>query len=880
MNAVRVMDVITTHTNADFDALASMIAARKLYPDAMLVFPGGQEKNIRDFLLKSTLYVLDIHRARDIALNQIKRLILVDIRQASRIGKFASLCESGSCEIHVFDHHPPSPEDIRASHEVVRPYGSTTTILCEILAERGLEITPEEATVMMLGIYEDTGNLTFSSTTEKDFQAAAYLLSQGANLNIVADMAIKELTPQQVSMLYELIENAVTYTINTVDVMITKASSECYLGDFAVLVHKLKNMENADALFALASMDDRVYIVGRSRIKEVNVGEILAEFNGGGHATAASATVHTQTLSQVEQHLLKALHQKIRPIRTARDFMTAPVKTIDARESLQQASDMLTRYNINVLPVTEGKHLVGLISRQIVEKAKFHGLSNAPVREYMTSEFATVPPSASLAEIKQHIIDGNQRFLPVVSGKSITGAITRTDLLRVLHVDSPPASETEQQHGLVKKTTLKTLLAERLPRSMLTLLRDIGKTAADMGYTAYAVGGFVRDILLRYENYDIDIVIEGDGIAFARRFAEDRGMPLKIYRKFGTAVISQPDGGKIDIASSRLEYYEKPAALPKVEWSSIKHDLYRRDFTINTLAFCLAPDRFGELIDFFGARRDLKEKTIRVLHNLSFVEDPSRIYRAVRFEQRFDFHISKLTLQLIHNAVKLDLLSNLSGKRTFSEISLLLAEEKVSAVVKRLHELKLLRYIHPSIQYDTQLRALLKSTGEVLSWFNLLYLDNPCEKWFVYFLALIDRLNIDEAAALGKKFSIKKKYVQAIQAAKTEGNAILYRMARPPRLSNAELYEMLHELPIEVGLFLMAKTNRPTSKRYFSHYFTKLSSARIHVTGDDLIRLGIPPGRIYKKILNTVLQEVLNGRIQGKQEELTFIRQTYLKQPH
>ncbi|MCX8044531.1 MAG: CBS domain-containing protein [Desulfobacterota bacterium] len=873
------MDIITTHTNADFDALASMIAARKLYPDAVLVFPGGQEKNIRDFLLRSTLYVFDIHRARDISLDAVRRLILVDIRQSSRIGKFASLCSSNNCEVHVFDHHPPSADDIKASYEIIKPYGSTTTIMCEILAERNIDLTPEEATVMMLGIYEDTGNLTFSSTTHNDFQAAAYLLSHGANLNIVADMAVKELTADQVAMLNELIENAVTYTINTVDIMLTKATSEWYQGDFAVLVHKLKNMENVDVLFALAAMDDRVYIVGRSRIKEVNVGDVLAAFNGGGHATAASATVHARTLAQVEQELLSVLHKKIRPIRTARDIMTTPVKTIDAETPIGTAGEVLTRYNVNVLPVIDGKRLVGLISRQIVEKAKHHGLVTAPVRDYMVSEFATVPPSASLTEVTQQIIAGNQRFLPVVSGKNITGAITRTDVLRALHLDGQSVQPLTDVHpSPTKKTSLKSILAERLPRTILMMLRDLGSTASEMGYAAYAVGGFVRDILLRFENYDIDIVIEGDGIAFARHFAQRHGLPVKIYRKFGTAVITQPDGSKIDIASSRLEYYERPAALPKVEWSSIKHDLYRRDFTINTLAIRLNPECFGELIDFFGARRDLKEKTIRVLHNLSFVEDPSRIYRAVRFEQRFDFHISKLTLQLIHNAIKLDLLHNLSGKRTFSEIVALLGEEKVLMVIKRLHELRLLRYIHPAIQYDQQLKTLLKNTNDVLSWFTLLYLDNTCETWFVYFLALIDRLQADEAMALSKTFSLKKKYAQAIETAKTVGNTILYRMAQAVRLSNAELYDMLHGIPVEVCLFLMAKTNRAKSKQYFSHYFTKLSTARIHITGEDLIRLGIPPGRIYKRILNSVLQEVLNGRIHGKQEELQFIRRTYLQQ--
>jgi tRNA nucleotidyltransferase (CCA-adding enzyme) len=336
------MEIITTHINADFDALGSMIAAKKLYPDAVLAFPGGQEKTIRNFLLNSAMYMLDIEKASRISLDKVTRLILVDIRQAGRLGKFTPLCSRAGIDIHIYDHHPPATDDVKGSLEVVLPYGATTTIMCSILRERQIDITSDEATVMMLGIYEDTGSLTFSSTTQEDFAAAAYLLSQGANLNIVADMVIKDLTADQVSVLNDLIENATVQSFNGVDVMITRAQSSGYVGDFAVLVHKLKNMENVNVLFALANMDDRIYVVGRSRIQEVNAAEVLAVFGGGGHATAASATVHDMTLTQVEQKLISVIQQYIRPVKVARDFMVSPVKTIDLGETLDTASSLLT----------------------------------------------------------------------------------------------------------------------------------------------------------------------------------------------------------------------------------------------------------------------------------------------------------------------------------------------------------------------------------------------------------------------------------------------------------------------------------------------------------------------------------------------------------
>ncbi|RLB06596.1 MAG: polya polymerase, partial [Deltaproteobacteria bacterium] len=285
------MDVIITHINADFDALASMLAAQKLYPEAKLVFPGSQEKGLRDFFVRSTFYVLEADRVKDIELENIKRLIIVDTRQRSRIGKFAQIVGKPGLEIHIYDHHPPSADDVRGTLEVIEERGATITILLKLLKQKRISITPDEATVMMLGIYEDTGSLTFSSTTEEDFCAAAYLLSKGASLNIISDMITRELTAEQVFLLNDLIRSAERYNIRGVEVVVTTGSSDRYIGDVAVLVHKLKDMENLNVVFALIRMEERVYLIGRSRLEEVNVAEVAVEFGGGGHPTAASATI-------------------------------------------------------------------------------------------------------------------------------------------------------------------------------------------------------------------------------------------------------------------------------------------------------------------------------------------------------------------------------------------------------------------------------------------------------------------------------------------------------------------------------------------------------------------------------------------------------------
>ncbi len=347
------MDVITTHVNADFDCLGAMVAAGKLYPGALMVFAGSQEKSMRDFFLKSTSYVLNFTRLKDLDLSLVTRLIVVDCQHSSRIGRFAEILKKPGVKVYVYDHHPESSGDIKPGGGVIRECGSSTAILTLMLAERGIEVNPIEATLMMLGVYEDTGSLIFPSTTVDDYRAAAWLLSRGANLNTVSDFITQELTAEQVSLLNDLLKSLKSTDLNGVQVSIAHASVDHYIGDIAVLAHMMRDMENLQALFIVVGMGSRVYIVARSRIPEVNVGEILQDFGGGGHATAASATVKELTLLQVLAKLEQTLRDRVNPRRVARDIMSAPVKTLPVTTTIADAGELLTRYNVNAMPVVD-----------------------------------------------------------------------------------------------------------------------------------------------------------------------------------------------------------------------------------------------------------------------------------------------------------------------------------------------------------------------------------------------------------------------------------------------------------------------------------------------------------------------------------------------
>jgi len=876
--------VITTHVNADFDAVASLLAAQKLYPEARVVFPGSQEKNLRNFFVSTMVYLLNMVEIKEIDFDRVQRLVMVDTRQPQRIGRLAGLLDRRGIEIHAYDHHPDKADDVKADFEVVRITGATVTILTEILQERDISISPDEATIMCLGIYEDTGSFSFHSTTPADFHAAAYLLSCGANLNIVSNLISREISPQQVSLLNEMIQSATRYNIHGVEVVVTSVTTDDYVPDFAFLVHKLIRMESLEAVFALARMENKIYVVGRSRVPDVDAAAILEGLGGGGHSYAAAASVKGRTLAQVEHQLVDSLYKHIRSRRQAKDLMSAPAITVEAGISCKKAGEIMTRYNINALLVTRadastpGKPvLAGFVTRQVVEKALYHKLGRVPVADYMTTEMAVVSPTSDLTEIQDKIIENKQRILPVMEEGRIMGVITRTDLLNILVRSKQP--ETDQISALPDGTvhartrSVQKFMRERISDHIIEKLKAIGKIADEMGYPTYVVGGFVRDLFLYRRNEDIDVVVEGDGIAFAREFARQERARVHTHEKFGTAVIIFPDGFKIDVASARMEYYRFPAALPIVEMSSIKLDLFRRDFTINTLAIQLNPKKFGTLVDFFAAQKDIKEKTIRVLHNLSFVEDPTRVFRAIRFEQRFGFSIGKLTVGLIENAVRMDFFKRLSGKRVFSELKLILEEENPTPAIIRLHEFGLLKVIHPSIALDKDLIALLTAVKKVLSWYDLLFLEESYMKWAVYFLALIRGCDAEHTEEICRRFELAPKRRKLFQAERSAAERCLVRLERCPDLKNDQLYRNLSGFPTELILYLMAATGRKHVKKAISLYITSLRYVSIEIGGADLKAMGLKPGPIYRQVLQSVKDAKLNGRLKNKNEELRYARQ-------
>ena len=873
------MDVIATHSNADFDGLASMVAARKLYPDAKLILPAGGQEALRNFL---AVHDLGITKLKDVDLAQVTRLILVDTQEPDRIGALKSCVENPSVEVVVFDHHvdQDSPYAGRSKQSVVESVGATTTILVELLRQRRIAVTPFEATVIALGLYEETGSFAFSSTTDRDLEAGAFLLAAGADLNMVADTLRRPLDPDAIALLNDFLEHSDVHYLEGHKVLVATSTVDRCRGEAAGVVHMLADMQGVDAVVVAVMMEDRVQVIGRSRRPEIDVGWIAREFGGGGHAVAAAATVKKQTLAEVKERLVQLLTTHYRPTLLAQDVMTRPVKAVGADTTISEAGQRMTNYGVNVFPVLDEKdRFAGIVSRELIQKALFHRLGKQAVRAIMQTDVYTAQSDTPFHNIELMMIERNQRFVPVMREATVIGVITRTDLLRTLHDDvlktarnrtihpGEPESEMGGPHRNVKG-----LLRSRLPRDVVSLLEEAGRLADRSDVALFVVGGCVRDLLLNIQNLDLDLVVEGDGIAYARKLGEVLRARVKVHERFGTAVLLLPDGFTLDVATARTEYYEYPTALPTVEKSSIKKDLYRRDFTINALAVRLNEKGFGDVLDFYGGQRDLNDKVVRVLHGLSFVEDPTRVFRAVRFERRFGFHLGRDTAALIAGAVKMNLFDRLSGHRVLGELKLLLDEREPKHALQRLADLDLLKFIHPKLQWTDRLKALLDAIEQAVDWYQLLYLDRKMEPWLVYTMGLLEVLPERAVAEVLKRFPFSEPETAKLKMARAGCHAVIRRLGGKTVLKPAEIYRLLSGLSDEVLLSLMAKSKGDSVKRQVSAFLTTYQHVKPILTGADLKAEGLKPGPRFKQVLDQVLDARLNGEVKTEAEELELVR--------
>ncbi|MDR2200361.1 MAG: CBS domain-containing protein [Deltaproteobacteria bacterium] len=869
--------IVTCHMSPDFDAAASMAAAGLIYPGSALLFPGGQNRRLTPPFVKGVFSGFRVAKFKDLDLKEIKRLVVVDTRQEDRVGLAAPILEIRDLEVHLYDHHPDTPKDIRGSLVRAEKVGATVTILTEIIRERGIRLSADMATMLALGLYEDTGNFTYPSATPRDLLACAYLLEKGADLETVSSLTSEELNASQLSLLNELVTQAEVRELKGVAIGVSMAARERHVDDVSVLAPRLLDILDLDTVFILVQMENLVQLVGRSRKSGLNVGEVARALSGGGHVSAAASVFKGLGLKEARERLDAALAEAVGRLFQAGNIMVRPAIGLSETRPLSEAMDMMSRYGLNVVLAEDALGRVsGVISEQSVAKAMYHGLTAYPVQDFMVSDFVTAAPETPFSEVERIIAGERQRILPVVdpAGKAL-GVITRTDLLRLLS-----SAGGGDDKGIPRNPfgrDLSALMEERLSEKTLSMLREMGELAQDLGMDLYLVGGTARDLVMLRPMRDLDLTLTGELSLFLREYVKKHeDFVLKSHPRFKTATLFLADGSRLDFSSARVEYYEYPGALPVVRHASIQLDLQRRDFTVNTLALSLAPREFGKLLDYYRGYQDIKEGVIRVLHSLSIVEDPTRAFRAARFENRLGFTVSKMTASLILNAVSGGFIKNLSLKRLMTELKLICLEESPGAALLRLSEFGLLKAFSPDLKVERRRVELFKRVDRVRDWCRLTFGSGFGPMWLVYFLALTQELDLDAVLNLADNLGEdSRRQARALASERPTLDRIANGAAKyqdRPDLALFEAEQIYGNLSRPGALYVMARAGSGPLARAGALFLSSFRRVTAEISRDELLTLGFRPGEDLEKAREILKNARRDGLVSLQDEDRDYVR--------
>ncbi|QLE55907.1 CBS domain-containing protein [Nostoc sp. TCL26-01] len=907
------MDLILCHTTADFDALGAAVGLTCLLPGSKIVLTGGAHPPVRDFLaLHRDEYPL-IER-RSVNPEKIRSIAVVDAQQRDRLGKAAEWLDLPQVtNITIYDHHLGQTSDIPAIESHIAAVGATTTLIVEQLQQQQVPLSVAQATVMALGIHVDTGSLTYEQSTPRDALALAWLMQQGASLSVIANYRDPGLSPQLQRLLTEGLEKLEYLCLRGYTIAWVTLTTEGFVPGLSSLASQLIELTEIDALllvneYPLSKDDSRCTVIGRSQIPGIHLDLLFQMFSGGGHSQAASLNLRGVNSQDILQQLLDGIKTTIPHPPTARDLMSSPVRTIRPDTTIAEAQRILLRYGHSGLSVVDPQgQLVGIISRRDLDIALHHGFSHAPVKGYMTTDLKTITPDTTLPQIESLMVTYDIGRLPVLANEQLVGIVTRTDVLRELHQNShvsgafSPFRVMGSESKPARRTSnsaLSTELKSRLHPQLWQLLTVAAQAAEKRGWHLYLVGGAVRDLLLAESANgtlmitDIDLVVDGfhqsadvgAGVELAKELQEIYPVArLEIHGAFQTAALlwhKDPDLDSlwVDIATARTEFYPYPAANPEVEASSIRQDLYRRDFTINALALRLTSPRAGELLDFFGGLLDLKAKQIKVLHANSFIEDPTRIYRGVRFAVRFGFTLEPRTEEYIRYAINSGVYDRTAQTNTKTpalqtrlkaELKHILDAAYWQSALQLLDNLGALQCIHPTLTLDNELTRQLRLLERCLRRFDTQQTLIP---WQMRLELLIAHLAPEYRGKVAKNLQLAEDSMERLQKLAKIQQTIAQSLPKCQRPS--QIVQQLRKYDLEL-LILIALQSQRQIRQQIWHYLTVLSHIQPLLNGNDLKKLGYKPSPQYRQMLDHLLAATLDGEIQNQIEAEEFLAKYY-----
>jgi nanoRNase/pAp phosphatase (c-di-AMP/oligoRNAs hydrolase)/CBS domain-containing protein len=423
------MEVITTHRNTDFDALASVFSAAILHPGATPILPRSLNPNVRAFLsIHKDLFPFG--SPKDIEPEETSKLIVVDANSWDRLEGVDALKQRSDLDIHMWDHHQERG-DIKANWSCCDPVGATTTLLTRRLEQEKEKLSTIQASLFLAGIYEDTGNLTFPSTTAQDAKAAAFLLEQKADLSMLNNFLRPVYGPKQKNVLFEMLKNSKRQKLKGYSVSLIKQKVEGHTPGLALVVDMYQDIMNVDAAFGIftEAKKDRTIVIGRSGSASINIGAIMRSMGGGGHPNAGSAMLKSVNPDAVEKWIAELIKGNQKASVQISDLMSFPVFTVTPETTMKEVALLLREKGCTGFPVVEGETVVGIISRRDFKKVKSKQMSS-PVKAFMCSKVAQIDPGSSVVQAARLMIKHDIGRLPVVENGKLIGIITRADTMR------------------------------------------------------------------------------------------------------------------------------------------------------------------------------------------------------------------------------------------------------------------------------------------------------------------------------------------------------------------------------------------------------------------------------------------------------------------
>ncbi len=864
-------ELIALPHNADLDHLGAARCLMLKYPQAQLLHPVRFRQNAWECGRR-----LDWFRTlkfKEIDFSAVRNVYLAGISQTRQNPELIEEIARYNPAVTVFAE---MQAQLPFSCETVScPSLSLTAILMNRLRDADQRFSSEDLQLFKLSVIEKTWAGLSAKIRPEDTRALTFLQRQFTQPGRIANSVVLGLREGQTGLYHHMLKNIEDIQPGFWPITLIAVKTTGQVQDIEPVVDAVWSDLAPPIMLVLLSSGNFTRVWARSTISQIDFNEVFKDFRPARIRRWVYFHFTGTTPEQNRIQMITHLKNHLKPDLTAGDIMSASPQCIDWHSPVEDALNMMLKFNIMSLIVLKDRSFAGIVTRRDLDRALQMNLTRAEIGPYVPTSTPTVSPATPVRVMKNLMVSYNLTRLPVLNGSEVVGIITTHELLRALPDYLPMPQDflpLARQADIPAAAEVESILKRVFSLRIYHLLSKIGRFAAQKGVAVFAVGGFVRDLLLERANFDIDIVVIGDAMPFAAALSEELACEHKVFDRFHTARLYLEDL-KVDFSSARIEHYSDPGALPQIEFSGLSNDLYRRDFTINALALSLNPDHFLELKDYFGGYNDLLNRRIRILHSFSFLEDPTRLFRAIRFAGRFNFALEQDTRRAFELAVSREATSRLSLKRIGAEISKCLNEERPQQIVADLFAEGLMQSLSSEFTDPSILPRRFKLIRGLVTRFSQLKEEiDPEAIYWAGLLSLLSATDIAEVLdSIGTPHGRRRKILEALNAM----NTVPMQLNRVEEGDTTGLFNLLDGLQLETLLALMAYSLDKRNNRRVLFFIAKLRNTRPLISGKDLVAAGFKPGPQMRRIFAHITELKLNGAQLTHEEEMEIARRLY-----